>query len=1362
MPKPLKAKKRRQAVPTIRGYVYQIWHSLYAWVKLTEDDILYLEGAEDFDRLSAEKATAAQVKHTSEGISLGSSEVRKAIDDFLWIQDKNPDRIVYYRYLTTATAVVEKGSPFGKKQSGIELWGRCQQTGEGREAIRDFLLQLDGISERVLHFLTERSADKLLDGLIRPLSWEVETAQQVDIERWILDHLVNRGESQGISPKESEKAVNRLLRETLRAATGDSESQRLLTRAGFYSLFDEETSVRVPRSEVQFIPTHAAEPRPEEVLTTWTRKTIPPSLELVADRQPVLDLLRTCLQENGALVLTGSAGMGKTTLSKELVSASNDALLWIPLSSIPVEGRSHVAKKLSLLIPSTHMPGSIVVLDDLQHDWFSGASHDALATLWLTLRDSKVQIIATTRKRPPRRFSRIVGLGKDNVQAAPPLSQAEIKHFAIRMGCPSHRAQEWSDLIRFKSRGHPQLVHAYLLFLSEGHWPSLSSSSNMIFNDPREIRQEQVDIRDSLTSGLSSDRVRYLNFLSMIDGVFRRQHALMIGERLACIEAPGVSFDTLVGPWIEELHECRFQVSPLLDRMYDTAFSKDSIRGCRWKLAEIFLQTDTITPGEVSTALMQSLAGRNANMLMLACLTTLQNWTDETKIITAAHLSWISQVNLKNGVPSWCPPNAHAFFRALQFQVASLEKPEYSDRILELWDIESALVDDYDKRTLHRLLLCHFATVNPQCKASLRLVLPHLLEMRNLKRNVDASTVSGMAITSMQPPPRLRTMEEQYPGATYLSIVYHRVQSMGDLSEFVDFLDHLSKEDRNELLAPIIDGVMHPSFISAPWLDEGKKEEPKWDLVKEQLRQVMQRAESWEIDSIHQHAAGVLAAVDEHLGDFAAAHRTLDTLEEAYGQTRVPLERRATLLFMEKRYAEALVVWRDLFHIQTSPRPIPFPEEVQVQFLLSRREAAIAASELGQWSEASEFFLSACQWSDVMLDQSYHAALKADAALCAYRSGDWKQTVDLLDEVLVKLEGMDDADENAKVQITRRLVAHLILWIHTELRRAPEGEITEVPVPMVGFCSEPERSDDIKELPLMIADLQYAYLCAIEEGLLQQSVIFNRVSERLYDSRYAWVRFMIRRLDLNRMFRQCQFEQLIEKVAYMASEVAGPMHRFRERSKQGAAHNNLPDILMEVDSKRVAHMIELDIGFLIVAIIAIRIQRPANEDDLFSKWREALGNVAIWPDLPSMLALAEDSRTWSPSRSIPILTNTEQEPNRRLLAAVAIGTGLDSHVEAQFYAHSLLFSSLSQGLWRENVAEYLAELFKRQWLRFAATPALLRMPRLSVPGIIAACESSAIGLKKAARILLAAHLAVSSRIPNEAVESLKKIAEETV
>ena len=62
---PLNADTSRQAVPSIRGTVYQAWQSIDAWLRLADDSAaIFLEGAEDFDLVRQDGAVTVQVRNT--------------------------------------------------------------------------------------------------------------------------------------------------------------------------------------------------------------------------------------------------------------------------------------------------------------------------------------------------------------------------------------------------------------------------------------------------------------------------------------------------------------------------------------------------------------------------------------------------------------------------------------------------------------------------------------------------------------------------------------------------------------------------------------------------------------------------------------------------------------------------------------------------------------------------------------------------------------------------------------------------------------------------------------------------------------------------------------------------------------------------------------------------------------------------------------------------------------------------------------------------------------------------------------------------------------------------------------------------
>ena len=160
--RPLKTNPKRQAHAQLRGYLYQIWHSVDAWLDLVEDEILYLEGAEDFDRISGDTATAVQVKDTQHRITLRSPEVNDAINNYWDLRTKNPSLKVKFRLLTRSQIGAEQGAPFGNNQQGLRLWRRCSGDQAAITKISKFLQAEAKISKEISDFLKKQNLNKFM------------------------------------------------------------------------------------------------------------------------------------------------------------------------------------------------------------------------------------------------------------------------------------------------------------------------------------------------------------------------------------------------------------------------------------------------------------------------------------------------------------------------------------------------------------------------------------------------------------------------------------------------------------------------------------------------------------------------------------------------------------------------------------------------------------------------------------------------------------------------------------------------------------------------------------------------------------------------------------------------------------------------------------------------------------------------------------------------------------------------------------------------------------------------------------------------------------------------------------------------
>jgi len=104
----------RQAVAALRGYAFQLYGSLLAWLELKDGEELFLEVAEDYAVVAREALKAVQAKETraSGTVTLNTSGVKEAINSFVDLCHRNPERKVSLRYFTTSLIGLEKEATF--------------------------------------------------------------------------------------------------------------------------------------------------------------------------------------------------------------------------------------------------------------------------------------------------------------------------------------------------------------------------------------------------------------------------------------------------------------------------------------------------------------------------------------------------------------------------------------------------------------------------------------------------------------------------------------------------------------------------------------------------------------------------------------------------------------------------------------------------------------------------------------------------------------------------------------------------------------------------------------------------------------------------------------------------------------------------------------------------------------------------------------------------------------------------------------------------------------------------------------------------------------------------------------------------
>jgi hypothetical protein len=237
---------RRDASPTIAGFVFQVNVTILRWLELREGEHLELECGEDLDTvqnggdgdIAMEARLLEQIKTRSgRTITLRSEEALEALSNFCGHRVANPTWSLKFRYITTAKSGVEHG--WGRTDSGIETWtalqrGRYDDAGrsEAVAALRTFLRscvrpnKVSADAWQALQQVLASDEDTQLTALIFAFEWALGSGDYSQIEKQIVAALGRNG--RGMTPDQATQAYEHLFATVFRLLCQPGE--KLLTR----------------------------------------------------------------------------------------------------------------------------------------------------------------------------------------------------------------------------------------------------------------------------------------------------------------------------------------------------------------------------------------------------------------------------------------------------------------------------------------------------------------------------------------------------------------------------------------------------------------------------------------------------------------------------------------------------------------------------------------------------------------------------------------------------------------------------------------------------------------------------------------------------------------------------------------------------------------------------------------------------------------------------------------------------------------------------------------------------------------------------------------------------------------------------
>lgn len=1364
----LKSDPKRQALPTLKGFSYQIWQSVYRWVTLKEGEALFLEGAEDIDVLGPGQAETIQVKETkaSGTVTLRSQDILDAIAHFWEHQQNNPGITVTFRFLTTAERGYEQSNPFAGVR-GLDHWDSCKHQNTDLSLLRSFIGSQEALPESLRSFVASSEDEELRQRLITRIEWDTGSKPQPYIEDLVSRKVEVYGNRvHGLPPSYSVKLVPHLLQHVWDVVL--QKEDRRLDYADFMRLFEEFTTERVSKYELEhlrrislleaqsrnqttFGGAPATTPRP--FLETIFAAVALPVGDRLAQRDELVTDLYSRLNIAGVLVLKGSTGMGKSTLANTVAQIDEGQWRWLDMRGREPEQVSDLLLYATQTIVD-HGIEADCIIDDLNFDKRPSVYENSLAKFIYALKLRNKRVIITTHGTLPSRIVHLFDMPIESLIEVPALSEEEVKELTINYGCPQgHKLKAWSRIIYLNTSGHPQLAHARVRSLEAKNWPNHTFDDLMPTQAFQEIKQEA---RSRLREQLPSNEARQLAFrLSIFSYRFKRVHALLIGRHPPRLEAPGEALDLLIGPWIERIDDQYLRLSPLLNDAAKEVFTEQEVKELHGAAAMAYLSEKTITPNEYNAVLFHGLLGEAEKPLVAAAMGSFkieeEDWPQFSRFI-----DWFGFCNLETGKKLFARNDfLNHLLRRLQFKVVAEIDPARALQVVKVWEqeVETSNEEGLFPGTLlmMRFTFLNDLLLNMQVPLPLRSIVAYLTRLVTFLRDLGAFFPNH--------PEYRAALESQMSGIAtvenYVRFTVARCGKAADVIEFLTALDDLkteTPEKPSNMAEPQAveeiweifrqDDYLSMLLIDRIWMEQTRVSTPDWTNCIKALEGVAELGLKRRAIPLVIAAYRAKAIVqEEYLKETDAALSTLNEAEQKVGYQHLLLkDYRAKIFIIEERHAEALKVWEEILpQFESGQNPAR---------TFSYRDAEISAARLGDWDKAAEFALKGESAArklltdvipmspEVAQTELIAIGFKGDFAFAQWKLGNHAEAVKLFVEILDAFEQLPTPDSDIKSHMLYKRVGYGIGWLLHE----DDDEEPQFIEPPPGFFSSQEVIEEAKDYPLQPRSNLWYLLAKVEYRLKLGDGIFKRFEAEQHKAGPQFSKVGYGNLRLKHALRNLRLEHLVsDLMEYSAS--------LRDYSAKQQEQTNWSDT---------AFLKEL----LFAALIKI-VERNQYQLIPLEQWRkEASSYESLDDSLTQWFSLVEKSFSANEFDLISLLKSDSAVYESRRLAALLLSARDTLNVEDRFYANVWLTITEYPSDWIEEIEDTIDTWVSGEWSKIAERERFsLRLPNIHAPKISSACnDGSCKGLRKAARVLLAVKDAMWTSVTENVLAKLQKRA----
>jgi hypothetical protein len=1000
----------------------------------------------------------------------------------------------------------------------------------------------------------------------------------------------------------------------------------------------------------------------------------------IASRKKLIDNTIYSLKNNNTAWLYGAAGVGKTVAAK--MAAKQLGGRWIGANLRGLNSQEVCQILASSLLNLNNQEVTGILIDDLECV-FTPTVIEKLLSLHHFCKTINVFILFTSSKVTDEDYLYSADLLQEVEQKVDDFSEVDIKEILSALDVTE---DYWARYIYISSGGgHPQLVIAMIQSMKKSKW---SIEEFRTFNSllQRNVTVEKVKkkTRERLLHELPASAREIVERISLITGRFDRNLVLDLALLPPKIADAGITFDSLVGAWIDQHEIDRFSLSPLLSNFAAATLTKQQRKPIQCEIADSILRTKVIDPIAMNTAFIAAFAGENTGALALLCYLILTTELSELQIISP-HLIMFTFLNTDNSIYAH-DSNVNIMLRGAQLILLTCfeDKKESYLETFNRFEIEA---DNSDAQETGSSVL-----VRIMIYSKLLLSQPKFGNLPNwnsivMQLNALFKNKAELLPTSI-PFKEIPTKIDGISAVSFLIInQINQIETIEALILLFEFVDTLDSDTRKELFQTIdqIDlGV--DFFVRGAWLNEYTKETIDCEKHSAMFSKLELFANKWGHEELSAVCVQFAAIIWDESGERKdKALMAIDSGLSKYGSSSVCLIRaKAKVLFRAKEYGKSLALSNQLIDSNALLN--------NADKIFFYRDSAICAENEKNYSLARKFYLlgsSANKERELLENKPMQVGFKADAALASWRSGNREECIQDLAGVLFELKEIEPKS-SLQAAHCHAISRHILLWLEQEASKqkkfAPNGkEITIYP----GIVSNPEPSKDIDKQELTPIEMAWYMLASIENYCSLDVGISSKLVENLPKGPIVEGEFALRSSRLDTAITKPNGELLIGALksfflyfSYISAKVGGR----NESIDIHFTYQTLPEATI-ADFERYGGIVE---HYLLSFVLSCALQNKWHEVDKLVEHISIESEVVIRNELVSVLEGKDINTTDAIAHNSKLLMRFRHQQNKDPI-----------HVIIGVFHHTLTAIQIGIDIKQSNLISRLAfESLKVKWLAF--------------------------------------------------------------